>query len=110
MNPRLPLTALKLAIDELERAIEINPPADDNEERRIRGYIASLRAQDALSAGDAAARIIEQANLALELLPPGDLMITEAGVSLGGAYWIQGDAPASERAFAAGRDAAEFDP
>jgi LuxR family maltose regulon positive regulatory protein len=96
--------ALGACLDQAERALEITPPAEESERRRIRGYIASLRAQDALSAGNAVPRIIEQANLALELLPPGDLMGTEAGVSLGGAYWMQGDARASERAFAAGRD------
>jgi LuxR family maltose regulon positive regulatory protein len=98
--------ALGACLDQAERALEITPPASESESRRIRGYIASLRAQDVLSAGDEAARIIEQANLALDLLPPGDLMGTEAGVSLGGAYWIEGDAQASERAFAAGRDTA----
>ena len=98
--------ALGACLNQAERALEITPPASESETRRIRGYIASLRAQDVLSAGDEAARIIEQANLALDLLPPGDLMGTEAGVSLGGAYWVQGDAQASERAFAAGRDTA----
>ena len=96
--------ALGACLEQAERALEINPPAEESECRRIRGYIASLRAQDALSAADAVPRIIEQANLALELLPPGDLMGTEAGVSLGGAHWMQGDARAAERAFAAGRD------
>ena len=98
--------ALGACLEQAERAMAITPPAGESESRRIRGYIASLRAQDVLSARNPAARIIEQANLALELLPPGDLMGTEAGVSLGGAYWIQGDAQASERAFAAGRDTA----
>ncbi len=97
--------ALGACLDQAERALEITMPASKVETRRIRGYIASLRGQDALSAGDLPS-IIEQANLALELLPPGDLMGTEAGVSLGGAYWIEGDARAAERAFAAGRDTA----
>ena len=96
--------ALGAYLEQAERALGINPPAEEIERRRLRGYIASLRAQDALSAGDPVERIIEQANLALELLPPGDLMGTEAGVSLGGAYWMQGDARAAERAFASGRD------
>ena len=97
--------ALGARLDQAERALNNNPPQSDLEAQRIRGYIASLRGQNALSAGDLP-QIIEQANLALALLPPGDLMGTEAGVSLGGAYWIQGDAPAAERAFAYGRDTA----
>jgi LuxR family maltose regulon positive regulatory protein len=98
--------ALGACLDQAERALANRPPASESETRRIRGYIASLRAQDALSAASDPAAIIEQAELALELLPPGDLMGTEVGVSLGGAYWIKGDARASERAFAAGRDTA----
>lgn len=99
--------ALGARLDQAERALQRSPPADSAEKRRLRGYIASLRAQDALSAGKDPALIIRQAKLALELLPPGDLMGTEAGVSMGGAFWIQGDASAAEAAFAAGRDTAK---
>ena len=98
--------ALGACLDQAEEALRTSPPHTESEARRIRGYIASLRAQDALSAGRDTEQIIEQAELALELLPPGDLMCTEAGVSLGGAYWIKGDARSAERAFAMGRDTA----
>jgi len=73
------------------------------ERRKVRGYIAALRAYNQLVDIPFA---IEMAKKAIDLLPEGDSILATTGITMGGAYWGQGDVVASERSFAGARQIA----
>ena len=69
------------------------------EGQHIAGYIAAIRAQNALS-NEKIPRALEMAQRAVELLPEGDYMRSLAGIALGAAQGSQGDVVASQQAYA----------
>jgi len=69
------------------------------EKRQIAGYIATIRAYDALTGGNIL-RALEMAERAMELLPEGDYACSLAAIALGGARSARGEVVAAQRAFA----------
>ena len=72
----------------------------DEEKEHITGYIAALRAYNAMGDMDIASRMAEKA---LELLPEGDPMLATTAMTMGEVYWAMGDVQAAEQAFAQAR-------
>ncbi len=69
------------------------------EGRHIAGYIAAIRASNALS-NEMIPRALEMAQRAVELLPEGDYMRSLVGITLGAAHGSQGNVVAAQQAFA----------
>jgi LuxR family maltose regulon positive regulatory protein len=83
-----------------ERSLDERSILSVEDRRIIPGYIAMVRSHYALT-NEALTDTIEQAQKALRLLPENDYFArSTAGISLGGAYWGNGDVWQSERAFA----------
>jgi len=94
-------------LDIAEESISRTPALEDSGEdtraaevSTIPGYIATVRAHYAVI-NEEISRAVEQANLALRLLPVDDYFTRgTAGVALGAAYWGMGDVHRAEAAFA----------
>ena len=69
------------------------------EGQHIAGYIAAIRASNALS-NEEVPHALEMAQRAVELLPEGDYMRSLAGITLGAAHGSQSNVVAAQQAFA----------
>jgi LuxR family maltose regulon positive regulatory protein len=78
---------------------------DQAPEPLITGYVAAIRAHNALTRRQIP-RVLEMGHCAIERLPEGDYMRCEAAVALGGAYWARGDVSAAQTAFSQARSTA----
>jgi LuxR family maltose regulon positive regulatory protein len=70
------------------------------QKKHISGYIAALRAYNTLRDMPYA---VAMAQRAIELLPEGDHMLATTEITMGGAYWAEGNVEKSEQAFARAR-------
>ena len=68
------------------------------EGQHIAGYIAAIRASNALS-NEKIPRALEMAQRAVELLPEGDYMRSLVGITLGAAHGSRGDVVAAQQAY-----------
>lgn len=96
---------LQCAEEALQAAADPGEPAVGTRAPLITGYIAAIRAHNALTRRQIP-RVLEQGRRAIERLPEGDYMRCEAAVALGGAYWAQGDVRSAQDAFAQARSTA----
>ncbi len=83
-----------------EKALSDKPLPSPVEETRLTGYIAAVRAHNALVDGHST-QAIEEAQKALANMPEADPWRLLTLIALGGAYWAQGNSGASGKAFAA---------
>jgi LuxR family maltose regulon positive regulatory protein len=105
-NAELALANTPLLSKDEKRSVKIPLPTENEkaafskaEGQHIAGYIAAIRAQNALS-NEKIPRALEMAQRAVELLPEGDYMRSLAGIALGAAQGSQGDVGASQQAYA----------
>jgi len=99
---------LQCAEDALGRAPHptgVPEQAARGQEPLITGYIAAIRAHNALTRQQIP-RVLEMGQRAIELLPEGDYMRCEAAVAMGGAYWARGNVAAAQDAFSQARSTA----
>ncbi|MEA1978147.1 MAG: helix-turn-helix transcriptional regulator, partial [Chloroflexota bacterium] len=82
-----------------EQALARTPLPSEAEGQHIAGYIAAIRASNALS-NEETSRALEMAQRAVELLPEGDYMRSLVGITLGAAHGSQGDVAAAQQAYA----------
>jgi LuxR family maltose regulon positive regulatory protein len=73
------------------------------ERRSLLGHIAAIRAYNMLTSGDLPG-VMELAPRALALLSEGEYVRTTLAISLGGAYWGQGNVLAAQDAFETARE------
>ena len=74
------------------------PALDEAEGQHLAGYIAAIRASNALS-NEEVPRALDMAQKAVELLPEGDYMRSLAGITLGAAYGSRGDIVEAQQAY-----------
>ena len=75
------------------------PAFSEAEGQHIAGYIAAIRASNALS-NEEIPRALEMAQRAVELLSEGDYMRSLAGITLGAAHGSRSDVVAAQQAYA----------
>ncbi len=104
MGPREEVNKWLEAAEQSLKVMPAQPPMHLNgdEIRHIQGNIAAIRSHHALVHEDIPG-VLENSQLALEVLPEGDYMRCETAVALGGAYWGLGDVAAAEHAFSLAR-------
>jgi len=90
---------LEDCLQDAERALAGTPLPSEAEGQHIAGYIAAIRASNALS-NEEILRALEMAQKAVELLPEGDYMRSLVGITLGAALASQGNVVEAQRAYA----------
>ena len=111
-NAEQALAGTPLPSDDLKQPAKIPFPTDtekpaftEAEGQHIAGYIAAIRASNALS-NEEVPRALDMAQRAVELLPEGDYMRSLAGITLGAAHGSRGDIVAAQQAYAESSESA----
>jgi len=96
-------------LQDAERGLAGTPLPSEAEGHHIAGYIAAIRASNALN-NEEILRALEMAQKAVDLLPEGDYMRSLAGITLGAAHASQGNLMVAQQAYAeASASARKFD-
>ena len=93
------------SLQNAEQALASTPLPSKAEGQHIAGYIAAIRASNALS-NEEVPRALEMAQRAVELLPEGDYMRSLTGITLGAAHGSRGDIVAAQQAYAESSESA----
>ncbi len=104
-NAEQALESISMPSEGEKRSAKVPIPTE-SERQHIAGYIAAIKAHNALTSGKITLAL-EMAQQAVELLPGRDYMRSLVGVVLGAAHGSQGDVMAARRAYAEASEIAQ---